>query len=78
VTEAAIFPLFLLPSQWVAIIRVYEAYRIENSIESFLSSTSEGCGQSVIFSLGVCSKQLITGSFDALSASRRSAHQIFP
>jgi hypothetical protein len=59
-------PLFILPSQWVAIIGVYEADHIKNSVQSFLPPTFEGCGQSVIFGLGVSSKQLIAGSFNTL------------
>jgi hypothetical protein len=56
------FPLFPLSPQWVAVIGVYEADGIKNSVQSFLSLTSEGCGQSIIFRLGICSKQFITES----------------
>jgi hypothetical protein len=59
-------PLFLLSSQWVAVIGVYEADRIKNSVQSFLPPTSEGCGQSIILGLGVSSKQLIASSFKTL------------
>jgi hypothetical protein len=59
-------PIFLLPSQRVAVIGVYEADRIKTPVQSFLPLTSEGCGQSIIFGLGVSSKQLIVGSFNTL------------
>jgi hypothetical protein len=49
-------PLFSLPSQQEAIIGVYEANRIKDPVQSFLPSASEGCGQSIIFGLGVSSK----------------------
>jgi hypothetical protein len=60
------FPLFPLSPQRVAVVGVNKANRVKNSVQSLLSLTSEGCGQCIIFCLGICSKQFITCSFDTL------------
>jgi hypothetical protein len=36
------FPLFSLPSQGLAVIRIYEANCIKNPVQSFLAPTPEG------------------------------------
>jgi hypothetical protein len=64
VAEAAVFSLLSFPSQWVVIIRVYEANCIKHPVQSFLPSTPESCGQGIIFGLGICPKQLVAGSFN--------------
>jgi hypothetical protein len=50
------------------IIRVYKANRIKYHVQSFLAPTPEGCGQCIIFGLGICPKQLITGSFNTFQS----------
>jgi hypothetical protein len=62
------FPLFPLSTQRVAVVGVNEANGVKNSVQSLLSPTSEGCGQCIIFCLGICSKQFITCSFDTLQS----------
>jgi hypothetical protein len=45
-----------LPSQRVAIVRVYKANNIKYPVQSFLISTPESCGQGIVLGLGVCPK----------------------
>jgi hypothetical protein len=64
-TNLSFYPL---PSQRVTIVRVYEANSIEYPVQPFLIPTAGCCGHGIVFCLGICFKQFITCSFDALQS----------